>query len=208
MVIAWFRSPGEAQIARARLEAEGIAATLASGNGYGIAVAADDVERALAILESIWPDESPAPERPAIDIERCPECGSGDLLRIRRLPFFIISTTLLLLAGHAVGQLDLFAILIAVIAGLLFFGPNRRCLSCNERWRSSVAPPPPPVRSEIAVEPPDVECPRCGSRETGPIDRRRMKAWTLLVNFVLPPLLLLWPFMPRRKCEECGHEWR
>lgn len=191
-------------MARTAIESEGIEVSLTTA---GLVVAAADADRALQVLEGIWPDE-PAPEEPKVfEVTRCAECGSSDVVRIRRLPAFIILTTLLLVVGHVVGQIELFGILIAIVAGIFFFGPNRRCASCGELWRSwkspSSAPPP-----DVPVEAPVVACPRCRSPETFPIDRRNMKAWTLLVNFTLPPLLFLWPFLARRKCEECGHEFR
>lgn len=189
-------------MARTAIERAGIAVTLTN---VGLVVAAEDADRALKVLEAIWPDEPAQNEPEIIEVWKCAECGSTDVVRIRRLPIFIIITTLLLVAGHVVGQIEPFALLIAIIAALFFFGPNRRCASCGELWRSWATSPAPP---DVPVESPAVPCPRCGSPETYRLNRRRQKAWTLLVNFTLPPLLLLWPFLPRRKCEECGHEFR
>jgi hypothetical protein len=209
LVVASFRSPSEAHTALDALQNAGIEAALVPqpGSFIGVVAAEADADRAVALLDEIWPDVPSPVERQPIEIERCPECGSDDFLRIRRLPFFIIFSTATLAAGYAVGQRDLFALLVAIIGVVLLIGPNRRCLVCGERWRQwSTAGPPPPPPPE--VEPPDVPCPRCGSSETGPIDRRRMKALTMLINFILPPLLFVWPFLPKRKCDSCGHEWR
>ena len=209
VVIASFRSVAEAQIARSAIEEGGIEVTLAREQslGIGVAVSATDADRALAILRDVWPEtEEAAGDDSWSEPERCPDCGSSDFLRIRRLPFFLFFTAIMLVLGIATDQRDLFTLMIGIVALLLFLGPNRRCLSCGERWRSWKSAPKPP--EEPPVEPPDVACPRCGSLETGMIDRRRMKASTLLLNFIVPPLLLVWPFMAKRKCDECGHEWR
>ncbi|HUP44043.1 MAG TPA: hypothetical protein VM779_00880 [Thermoanaerobaculia bacterium] len=216
VVVASFRSPAEAQAARAAIEEAGIESTLVRDQmiGIGVVVAAKDADRAIDLLRDLWPDPGPwrEEEPPVVEVERCPECGSPDLIRIRRLPFFIVFSTVMVAIGYAVGQRDLFGLLVVIVAALLFLGPNRRCLTCGALWRSMGLGPRASglgvPRSEVAVEPPDVPCPRCGSPETAPIDRRRQKALTLLVHFILPPLLLLWPFMPKRKCEECGHEFR
>lgn len=206
LVVASFRSPGEARTALSALQNAGIEAMLVPqpGEFLGVVTAEVDADRAVDLLGQLWPD---APEeRPLIEIERCRECRSGDILRIRRLPFFILFSTVMLAAGYAAGQIDLFSLLIVIVGGVLVIGPNRRCLTCGARWRDWSSAPPSPPRPE--VEPPDVVCPRCGSAETGPIDRRRMKALTMLVNFVIPPLLFVWPFLPKRKCDSCGLEWR
>ena len=214
MVVASFRSAAEARVALSAVEAAGIRATLVNEPtlGAGVVVAAEDVDRAVEVLRGLWPEgdseTDPAAEAPVVEIEQCPDCGSTDLIRIRRLPFFILFSTVMLAIGYLAGQRDLFLLLIAVVAVMLFIGPNRACLRCGERWRSWTSPPPPQRLPEAATELPDVACPRCGAPETARIDRRRMKAMTLLVHFVLPPLLLLWPWMPIRKCEECGHEFR
>lgn len=209
VVIASFRSVAEAQIARAAIEEAGIdvAVAVEQSLGIGVSVSATDADRAVAILRDLWPEShETAADDGQSEPERCPECGSSVFLRIRRLPFFLGFTALMLTLGVATDQRDLFTLMIGIVAALLFVGPNRRCLDCGERWRGWKSAPPPP--EEPPVEPPDVVCPRCGSLETGMIDRRRMKASTLLLNFILPPLLLVWPFMARRKCDECGHEWR
>ncbi|HUP50565.1 MAG TPA: hypothetical protein VNA04_17455 [Thermoanaerobaculia bacterium] len=217
VVIASFRSPAEAQAARAAVEEAGMRAWLVDERslrsewrhpdalaGVGLVVAPADVERALAVLEGLWPEQHAVEE--VAEPERCPECRSPGILRLRSLPFFVVFAAVMLTAGYLVGQRDLFTLLVVIVAGLLVLGPNRRCTSCGARWRSWSGEPRPP--DTPPVEPPEVPCPRCGSTETGTIDRRPMKAWTLLVNFVLPPLLLIWPFLPRRRCEECGMEWR
>ncbi len=206
LVVASFRSPSEAESALSALQNAGIEAMLVPqpGSFVGVVAAEEDADRAVEVLDALWPDV-PA-EKPVIEIERCPECRSSDILRIRRLPFFIVFSTMMFGAGYAVGQLDLFSLLVVIIGVVLLLGPNRRCLSCGDRWRQWSSAPPRPLPPEI--EPPDVNCPRCGSPDTGPIDRRRMKALTMLVNFVLPPLLFVWPFLPKRKCDACGHEWR
>lgn len=206
LVVASFRSPAEAGAALAALQDAGIEAMLVPqpAEFFGVVTAEEDADRAVDLLGALWSD-LPA-EKPVIEIERCPECGSSDMLRIRRLPFFIIFSTVMLVAGSAAGQIDLFALLVVIVGGVLVIGPNRRCLACGNRWRQWSGAPTPPPSAE--AEPPDVACPRCGSTDTGPIDRRRMKALTMLVNFVLPPLLFVWPFLPQRKCDGCGHEWR
>lgn len=199
VVVASFRSLAEANITRSALAESGV--TTLPSDPHTIVVSAEDGERALSIVERVWPDEPAA--LTAGESERCPECGSDVLLRIRRLPFFIVFTTLMIVIGHAVGQINLFALVAAIVAFILAIGPNRRCIVCGAQWQGRTPP-----AADVPVEPPEVLCPICGSDETGLIDRRRMKATTMLVNFIAPPLFFVWPFMARRKCDECGHEWR
>ena len=208
IVVASFRSAAEAESALVALRSAGIEAIAVPqpASFIGIVAPEQDADRAIALLDAMWPEVTPPPDSQTIEIERCAECGSNDILRIRRLPFFIIFSTVMIGAGYAAGQSDLFALLVAIIGGVLLISPNRRCLGCGERWREWSQQVRPPAAPE--VEPPDIACPRCGSPETGRIDRRRMKALTMLVNFILPPLLFVWPFLSKRRCDSCGHEWR
>jgi DNA-directed RNA polymerase subunit RPC12/RpoP len=214
VVVAAFRSPSEAAVAGTALETAGIVTEVrprseelerrcadAFNEGFDVVVSAADADAAVEVLRDVWPDEV------AIDIEvlpRCPECGSEDLVRVRRLRVFVIALVVLLPAGVLTGQRDLFLLLIGIIGALLVIAPNQRCLACGERSRGRGAPP----GNAPPVEPRDIACPRCGSMETGTIGRRREKALTLLVNFVVPPTLLVWPFLRRYRCSACGHEWR
>lgn len=219
VVIASFRSLDEAIGARTAVENAGIDAELTNEKtlgvnwpyrdvigGIGLLVPADRAEEATAILHGLWPEgsEPAAPGQENAVPEHCPACGSTEFWRIRRLPFGILAVVVLFIGGHLTDQRDLFGLLIVILVVLLAAAPNRRCTSCGERWWSLWPRP----ADEDAVEPTDVPCPSCGAPDSEIIDRRRMKAWTLLLNFVLPPLLLLWPFMPRRRCEHCGREWR
>ena len=206
VVIASFRSPAEERLARGALAEEGIEvvagddATL--GGGWRcLSTAPADAERALAVLRALWPDEEARVEQ-ALP-ERCLECGSPEVRHVRRVWPFLVAALLLLPAGALTGEPALFGLTLAIVGGILLVVPNRRCAACGERWQARRRF----VQEERAVETPGVPCPRCGSAETVAIARRREHAITLLVNLVLPPLVVLWPFLPKRRCEECGKEW-
>ncbi len=212
VVIAAFRSGAEAEQARRQLAGQGVAADVLPRNpnferqcadlfddGFDVVVAPEIADDAIAIVQGLWPDE--LPEGP--QTEQCRDCGSNDVAALPRLRFFAIAALLLLIAGMILGERDLFALVIAIIGGILLVTPNRRCRTCGSRWNGQRA-----VAAEDAVAPPEVTCPKCASRETEPIARRREKALTLLVNLVAPPLLFIWPFLPRRRCTACAHQWR
>lgn len=141
---------------------------------------------------------------PADDPEpQCPECGERSFIYLPRLVMFVAATIVLVPAGILFDEPELFGLTLVIVAALLLLVPNVRCTECGERWHGTRPRP-----ADIPTEVPDVHCPQCNSPETQPISRRRMKAATLLVNFVVPPLLFVWPFLPRRRCEHCDHEWR
>lgn len=206
VVVASFRQAQEAEMARATLAAQGIAAVVgrdaaAGGPWIGIAVQDAHAEQALEVLEGIWGTEAArAPE--SIALERCPDCGSESVARLPRLRLLALAALLLIGAGALTGQQTLFLLTLAIVAAVILAAPNRRCRNCGERWSAAHA-----VAAENAVETPEVACPRCGSQETSRIDRRRENAITLLVNLAVPPLVVLWPFLPRRRCAACQHQW-
>lgn len=207
VVVASFHSVAEERAARTALESEGIAAEAGTdatlGDGWRcLSVAPAEAERALAVLRELWPAQEGRVEEAAP--EQCPSCGSGEVRRVGRFRLFLLAALILLPLGALTNETALFALTLAIVGALLLFVPNRRCPACAERWQA----PRRFVQEERAVETPDVPCPRCGSSETFSIDRRRLKGITLLVNLILPPLVVLWPFLPRRRCGECGGEWR
>ena len=210
VVIGAFRAPAEAGGARDAIRDAGISAEVvprsdvlprfcddAFEGGFDVVVDRADAEAAIAILHRLWPDEMRARPVPA-----CPACGSSDVARLPRLRLFLLATAILLVAGELTKQRQIFTLVIGIFAVLLLIAKPMRCRSCGERWRGSAPPADDPVEGPPAI------CPRCGSDETEPIPRRRERAWTLLVNFVLPPLFLVWPLRPKRRCGACGHEWR
>ena len=212
VVIAAFRSPTDADAARAALAAEQIEAEVrdrteatprldagAFDFGTYLLVDAGDADAAMAVLHRLWPDE-PLPER---DTPRCPACGSPAIARLPRLTLFAVAVLVLFAIGELTGQRELALLVMAIAAVLLAFVPGRRCRVCGERWRGSFSPLP-----DLPVESDEVRCPNCGSEETEVIPRRREKALTLLVSYALPPLVLIWPFLPRLRCGVCLHEWR
>lgn len=212
-VIAAFRIRDEARLAEALLRHHGIGAEtrphdelvlrLCSGAfpaGFDVVVAARDAEGAITLLQKVWGDEPEAPQAFA----RCPACGSLEVTRLRRALLFVVVTVVLLVGSGVTGERDLFALMLAIVGGLLLFARPNRCRACGERWRGGDEP----IAAEVAVELPDVPCPRCGSSETEKIGRRREKATTLLVNLLVPPMLFVWPFLPRRRCTACGNQWR
>jgi hypothetical protein len=210
VVIGAFRAPVEAEAARDAIRGAGMSAEVvprsdvlprfcddAFEGGLDVIVDRADADAAIAILHRLWPDESRARAVPT-----CPACGSNDVARLPRLRLFLVVTVLLLVVGELTKQRELFALVIGIFAVLFLIAKPMRCRSCGERWRGKA-----PLADDPVEGPPAV-CPRCGSDETEPIPRRRERAWTLLVNFVLPPLFLVWPFRPRRGCTACGYEWR
>ena len=106
LVVASFRSPSEAESALSALQNAGIEAVLVPqpGSFIGVVAAEEDADRAVEVLDALWPEVPP--EKPVIEVERCPECRSTDILRIRRLPFFIVFSTLMFGAGYAAGEFD------------------------------------------------------------------------------------------------------
>lgn len=215
VVVASFRSSDEVRLAIDALQGAGIAARPAADYarwiaardatpmvGTGVLVAAADAEAARAMLETIWP---PAPRARASDpeIERCPACGAASSFAFPRLRVFVVAALVTIALGFVTDEMRLFMLTLGAIAAALLITPNRRCTSCGERWRGKR----PPQVVEEGVEPPDVPCPRCGSTETFRIDRRRLRAVTLIVNLVVPPFFVFWPLLPKRRCERCDHEW-
>ncbi|HYC59371.1 MAG TPA: hypothetical protein VEK79_07380 [Thermoanaerobaculia bacterium] len=61
----------------------------------------------------------------------------------------------------------------------------------------------PPVNPRDTI---DDRCPRCGSVEFYSIHYRRLKASSLLYPPLIVPVLLIWPFLPKRRCEQCGRK--
>jgi hypothetical protein len=212
VVIAAFKSVAEAHQARVALESAGVGAGVVPrdealerrcadifSDGFDVVVEASDADAAIAIVQDVWPDEFAADPPP----ERCSECGSLEVTAIPRLRIFLLAALVLYVAGILVHERDLFLLSTGIVGVLLFMAPNRRCRNCGERWKGELR-----VAPENAVAPPDVPCPRCASPDTEVIARRREKAMTLLVNIVVPPLLFVWPFLPKRRCTACGLEWR
>ena len=210
VVIAAFRARVEAEAACDAIVGAGMAADVVPRTnelprladdlfegGFDLIVDRADAAAALEVVRRLWPDE---PRRE--HVVRCPACGSTSISRLRRLRIFLVVAVLLLILGEITSQRELFVLVIGIVAVLLLIAKPMRCRDCGERWRGE---PPPP---DDPVEAPAVVCPRCGSEETGPISRRRERAWTLLVNYLLPPFVLVWPFQARRRCGSCGHEWR
>jgi predicted RNA-binding Zn-ribbon protein involved in translation (DUF1610 family) len=214
VVIAAFRVREEASLAAALVkQAEMEVATypyddsmerLCEGgfaSGFDLVVARADAADATALLQRMWREEG---DGAPVAFARCPACGSLEVTRLRRMLLFAVAALMLLIGGAVTGERDLFALMITIVGGVLLFARPNRCRACGERWRGGDAP----IADEAAKEVADVPCPRCGSAETARIPRRREKATTLLVNMLVPPLLFVWPFLPRRKCAACGHEWR
>jgi len=188
--------------------------------GVKLVVAEEDFDNASALLTQfaaapmvdVDDDEVPepppaegAPLSPRPDEIRCPECGSAESIRIRRLLVF----TLLALMMYGIGlvaeqqELALAGILAAALIAAVL--PPRRCAVCGTRW-----PEEPPDEEAVYAPPPDgadlieVRCPRCASPEFHRIDYRQLKVLPLMFNpaaFIVP---LIWPFLAKRECDNCG----
>ena len=61
--------------------------------------------------------------------------------------------------------------------------------------------PPPNPRDTI-----DDRCPRCGSVDFYSIHYRRMKVIPLIFAPLIVLVLAIWPFLPKRRCEQCGRK--
>lgn len=214
VVIAAFRLHDEAQIAKMVLDRAGVASEARAydesverrcdgvfPSGVDLVVAEGDAERAIALVQRMFREEEG--ERAEV-FARCPACGSLEVTRLRRLLLFTVAAVALFIGGALTGERDLFMLMIAIVGGILLLSRENRCRTCGERWRGGREP----IAPEDAIEVPDVPCPKCGSGDTDRLRRRREKATTLLVNMLVPPLLFVWPFLPKRKCVACGHEWR
>lgn len=215
VVVAWFRSREEGVLALRMLLDSGFAARLTDDRehdlpapdglplvGVALMVTAGEAEDARRMIAALWPVAEPKLIAAAPD-DRCPGCGSSESSRLPRLHLFLAALVLATIAGFISGQMRLFMLTVAVVAVALLLTPDRRCVSCGERWRSSREAP-----EENATEVPDIACPRCSSTDTHRIDNRRRNGLTLIVNLILPPLLLVWPFLPKWRCDDCENEWR
>ena len=169
--------------------------------GFDLIVPAAEAELAIALLQRLWREKDDAGPQA---FARCPACGSLEVSRLRRALIFALTVPVLLFGAALTGERELFLLMIAIVGGVLLLARPNRCRVCDERWRGGDAP----VAGESGVESPEIPCPRCGAKDSERIERRREKATTLLVNFLMPPLLFVWPFLPRRRCSACGHQWR
>ncbi|HUP63080.1 MAG TPA: hypothetical protein VNA69_22000 [Thermoanaerobaculia bacterium] len=144
VVIAAFREKPDAIGAQRALEAAGIAGEVrersdelprlcvdAFADGFDVVVGEADADSAIAFLQRLWPDE-PESARPLV---RCPECGSTDVYRLRRLRLFLVAAIVLLAAGAIARERELFLLMIGVIGVLLAIMPPWRCRSCRSTWR-------------------------------------------------------------------------
>jgi hypothetical protein len=213
VVVAAFKVHSEAAFTCAALAREDIAAEVgertdalprlcvdAFDGGFDVIVESVGAQAAIGVIQHLWPEEP----RALPFVERCPACDASEISRLPRLRLFVLAAALLVVIGAIVGERDLFLLVIGIVAVLLLIAPGRLCRACGERWRGGGGPP----AAEGAVETPEAPCPRCGSEESETIPRRREKALTLLVAYALPPTVLVWPWLPRRRCTACQHEWR
>lgn len=97
---------------------------------FDVIVDARDAESAIALLRRRWPDEAEATAE-----VRCPACGSTDVFRLPRLRIFLAVAAVMVAAGLAFDQRDLFLLVAAIIGGVLLLTPRWRCRACGERWR-------------------------------------------------------------------------
>ena len=143
--IATFSRHIEAELARSKLEAEGLPAFVADSNivrlnwflsgavgGAKVLVRAQDESRALEILQ-----EDPQSAQEALrevfgdDLEdRCPQCGSSET-RTQSAAAFRAAIALIavaLMIGRPV-------LLLLMPLPVIFYRRRRRCFDCGLRWR-------------------------------------------------------------------------
>lgn len=222
-LIASFTSLSQAELVRSALEAAGIDAWLENANTVGVQwlyatalggvrliVREEDAAAASEILAEMhrFPQAAPplAPFRvvpqtgPLADEIRCPSCASPDVAAFPRIRALVLLVAILLVAGVAVNQLELFALTAIIVGLIVLLAHSYRCRGCGERWS-------PRERRQVMLEeqePPDRPCPRCGSAETYKLEHRRFKAATMLMQMLAAAALLIWPFMAKRRCADCG----
>jgi predicted nucleic acid-binding Zn ribbon protein len=181
-----------------------------------LVVAEEDLEAAAALLTefasaAVIDDHEPAPLVEPVAIPpkaevRCPECGSAESIRIRRLLVFSLLALLMYGIGLVADQQELALAGILAAALIAAVLPSRRCAICGTRWPDDEADDedeihaPPPDASDLV----EVLCPRCSSPEFHRIDYRKLKVLPLMFSasaFVVP---LIWPFLAKRECDNCG----
>jgi hypothetical protein len=227
-LLATYGSVSQAEMARSVLRAAGIDADIVDSEmvglnwmysiavgGVKLVVAEEDFEAATAVLSefasaTIVDDEPTPPVEPRViapKVElRCPECGSAESIRIRRLLVFSLLALLMYGVGLVGDQQELALAGILAAALIAAVLPSRRCASCGTRWPDEDADDedeihaPPPDASDLV----EVLCPRCSSPEFHRIDYRKLKVLPLMFSasaFVVP---LIWPFLAKRECDNCG----
>jgi len=138
VTLTTFRTAHDAQLAKGVLEDEGVPAFLGDEN-VDLQVAAEDIDRADGILNRIAgldvAERTTSTAQHAIrHPEQCPNCGSPDVRRTRRLLGFLLCAALLFAVGVAVDQLVMtFYLALAVCIFFLIASPYR-CADCGHRW--------------------------------------------------------------------------
>lgn len=228
-VIARYMSLGEAGAARSAVSAAGILATLHDDGMIGVnwtncnavgwiklVVPAEHADEATGIIatnaeaapEDAAPEVAePAPDLATDDDSLCPECRSANVAFMPKLRIFGFFALAAIGLGAVTGQRDLAAALIAAVGLITLIVPRARCRDCGEQWTPAgphaEEPDAPPPDGEDLLEP---HCPRCFSTDIYRIAHRRLKGATMLVQLllVLPLPLVIWPLLPKQKCESCG----
>jgi ssDNA-binding Zn-finger/Zn-ribbon topoisomerase 1 len=136
----------------------------------------------------------------------CPACGSKEAAQTPRLMLFVFISVVLGGVGLAVGQSELAVAAVVAAAFIVAFLPSHRCTKCGERWNAEASDrtncaPPPDIRDTI-----EERCPRCGSANFHHVDHRRLKAITLMIPLIILVVLLVWPFLPKKHCDDCGND--
>lgn len=174
--------------------------------GIKVVVREEDYEAAADILdfpaeETQEPAEEVQPRPTRIPVPHCPSCGLTTVAVLPKLRVFVSLAVLLCGVGVAVERLDLAALTVAVVGIVAAVAPRHRCTSCGKTFTWKREPPgiaPSPLPEDLIEE----HCPRCGSPEIHRQNYRRFKAWTLFEPLTL--LAVLWPFLRKRKCDNCG----
>jgi len=145
--------------------------------------------------------------------QRCTGCGAAKMRALPKLPVFLAVTILAILIAATTGYPD-FAWIGLVAGGVIAFAlPTMRCSRCGATWRKpAVEIDESPSESDLRVAAEDERCERCGSDELQPIVRKRMKGAGMLLAFVgfilWLPLIVILPFLAKKKCLSCGAKSR
>ena len=134
---------------------------------------------------------------------RCPRCGSENLVRVPRLRLFVFLSVIAVGIGTVAGQRDMAVAFAIEVALITFLIPSHRCAVRRETLSPQPAPSfeaLPPLISDTL----DSHCPRCGSTEVHHILYRKLKAASMIFSLGVVFVVPIWLLLAKWKCDQCG----